>query len=80
MNPLTSRIINRKKRISITFRQTRKKPCDCKFIEFCDWDRSGKMAIPKTNLDGQNLEDEYVSKVSVFKQKFSFIIFKFLGL
>lgn len=63
MNPSNNRIIKRQKRISITFRQIRKIPCNCNFIEFCDWDRFGKMAIPKTNFDGQNLETEYVSKV-----------------
>lgn len=63
VNPLNSHIINRKKRISITFRQIRKTPCICPFLEFCDWDRSGKMAIPQNNLEGWNLENEYVSKV-----------------
>lgn len=53
----------RRKRISITFRQIRHKPCECPFLEFCDWDRNGHMAVPETNSAGRNLEAEYVSKV-----------------
>lgn len=53
----------RQKRISITFRQIRRKPCECPFLEFCDWDRDGKMGLPKDDLKGKNLESEYVYKV-----------------
>lgn len=56
-------MFSRQKRISITFRQIRQKPCECPFVEFCDWDRNGQMALPSDDLSGRHLEDQYVSKV-----------------
>uniref|UniRef100_A0A0K0E7Y1 Fe2OG dioxygenase domain-containing protein n=1 Tax=Strongyloides stercoralis TaxID=6248 RepID=A0A0K0E7Y1_STRER len=39
-NPKTNELMKRKKRISITFRKIKKSKCQCKFIEFCDWERN----------------------------------------
>ncbi|KAI1729842.1 2OG-Fe(II) oxygenase superfamily domain-containing protein [Ditylenchus destructor] len=62
VNPLDNRLMARKKRISFTFRKVRTQPCDCPFVEFCDWDR-GRMGIPNDNISGKQLEQEYVSQV-----------------
>ncbi|CEF63667.1 Alkylated DNA repair protein alkB homolog 8 [Strongyloides ratti] len=40
INPNTNEMMRRKKRISITFRKIKNNRCQCKFIEFCDWDRN----------------------------------------
>ncbi|KAI1717263.1 2OG-Fe(II) oxygenase superfamily domain-containing protein [Ditylenchus destructor] len=62
VNPVNNKLMSRKKRISFTFRKVRTRPCDCPFVEFCDWDR-GRMGIPDNNISGQQLEQEYVSQV-----------------
>uniref|UniRef100_A0A915CZR0 tRNA (carboxymethyluridine(34)-5-O)-methyltransferase n=1 Tax=Ditylenchus dipsaci TaxID=166011 RepID=A0A915CZR0_9BILA len=63
VNPVDNRLMARQRRISFTFRKVRRRACECPFLEFCDWDRSGKMALPANNSDGKNLETEYVTKV-----------------
>uniref|UniRef100_A0A0N4ZKF0 S-adenosyl-L-methionine-dependent tRNA methyltransferase ABH8 n=1 Tax=Parastrongyloides trichosuri TaxID=131310 RepID=A0A0N4ZKF0_PARTI len=63
INPLTNRVMKRNKRISITFRKVQNTRCQCKFIEYCDWDRNGEMAIPKENKNGKILESSYVQEV-----------------
>uniref|UniRef100_A0A0N5CB44 Fe2OG dioxygenase domain-containing protein n=1 Tax=Strongyloides papillosus TaxID=174720 RepID=A0A0N5CB44_STREA len=42
-NPSTNESMKRKRRISITFRKIKESKCQCKFIEFCDWDRNTKI-------------------------------------
>lgn len=63
VNPLDNRLFVRKKRISITFRTVSDKPCQCPFVEFCDWDRNGQMSVPSSDEQGVQLEHEYVEKV-----------------
>lgn len=43
--------------------QIRRKPCECDFPEFCDWDREGQMAVPKTEVQALSLEENYVANV-----------------
>lgn len=47
-------------------------PCDCPYLEFCDWDRGGEMSIPRDNLEGEKLENEYVLKVCYYRLKGNF--------
>uniref|UniRef100_A0AC35U0V7 S-adenosyl-L-methionine-dependent tRNA methyltransferase ABH8 n=1 Tax=Rhabditophanes sp. KR3021 TaxID=114890 RepID=A0AC35U0V7_9BILA len=63
INPITNRIVKRQKRISITFRKVQSTKCECKFIEYCDWDRNGEMAIPADDKKGKHLESTYVQEV-----------------
>lgn len=79
VDPVSHRMFKREQRISFTFRKRRNQPCkvrssldytifnsiiQCKFMEFCDWDRNGKMAIPNDDKNGRLLEKEYVKNVS----------------
>ena len=55
----------RNKRISITFRQVRSKPCDCPYLEFCD--RSDKDEID--DQVAERLENLHVHQVRLVKYK-----------
>lgn len=63
LSPFDNKLIERTQRVSITFRKTRTKPCECPFPEFCDWDRNGTMAFPKADQEAERLENKYVTKV-----------------
>jgi hypothetical protein len=63
ISPIDNELLERKQRISITYRKVRHEPCKCDFPEFCDWDRNGLLAFPKAEKDATLLESKYVSEV-----------------
>ncbi|KAL3075481.1 hypothetical protein niasHS_011988 [Heterodera schachtii] len=63
VHPSSNRLLKRQRRISITFRTVRRLPCQCPYVEFCDWDRAGRLRIPSGECDGRQLEQQYVAKV-----------------
>ncbi|KAK0422550.1 hypothetical protein QR680_007635 [Steinernema hermaphroditum] len=63
VNPQTGDVFDRQRRISITFRRIRKEPCQCPYIEYCDWDRNGQTALPKTDKQAKQIEDRYVAEI-----------------
>lgn len=77
VDPRTNRVIPRKTRVSLTLRKIRKRPCECQWKEFCDWDRkgwfsehsphffcfSGEMSVPSSEDLALKLENSYVSDV-----------------
>ncbi|CAJ0939922.1 unnamed protein product, partial [Mesorhabditis belari] len=63
VNPLNGRVFSRRKRVSITMRKIRHKPCECAWKEFCDWDRDGEMSIPQNDSSARFIEQNYVSNV-----------------
>lgn len=56
-------LLERRKRISITYRTVRRRPCECRFPEFCDWAREGLMARPEEDASAERLERKYVNQV-----------------
>uniref|UniRef100_A0AC34QH53 Alkylated DNA repair protein alkB homolog 8 n=1 Tax=Panagrolaimus sp. JU765 TaxID=591449 RepID=A0AC34QH53_9BILA len=56
-------IFLRKERYSITFRKIRQKPCECPYLEYCDWDRNGQIAIPRDEENAKVIEKLYVQGV-----------------
>ncbi|KAI6207157.1 Alkylated DNA repair protein alkB-like protein 8 [Aphelenchoides besseyi] len=63
ISPIDNTLIERQKRISITFRRVRHQKCQCEFPAFCDWDREGTLAIPSAEQQAAKLESKYVSQV-----------------
>ncbi|KAK6742378.1 hypothetical protein RB195_009941 [Necator americanus] len=63
INPVTSRVVPRRLRVSLTLRKTRQQPCQCKYKEFCDWDREGEMAVPSNDKSALLIESQYVNGV-----------------
>ncbi|KAI6212197.1 Alkylated DNA repair protein alkB-like protein 8 [Aphelenchoides besseyi] len=63
ISPIDNTLIERQKRISITFRRVRHQKCQCEFPAFCDWDREGALAIPSLEQQAARLESKYVSQV-----------------
>ncbi|CAI5444618.1 unnamed protein product [Caenorhabditis angaria] len=63
VNPLTNRVIPRQTRVSLTLRKIRRKPCECNWKEFCDWNRKGEMSVPNDENLAKKLENNYVSDV-----------------
>ncbi|CAD5221705.1 unnamed protein product [Bursaphelenchus okinawaensis] len=63
VSPVDNKLLERQKRVSITFRTVRRRPCECDFPEFCDWDRNGEMAKPQADGDAKKLETKYVNEV-----------------
>ncbi|CAD5228757.1 unnamed protein product [Bursaphelenchus xylophilus] len=63
VSPVDNTLLERQKRISITFRTVRKVPCECPFPEYCDWDRNGEMARPQGDDEAARLESKYVNEV-----------------
>uniref|UniRef100_A0A8R1E1A6 Alkylated DNA repair protein alkB homolog 8 n=1 Tax=Caenorhabditis japonica TaxID=281687 RepID=A0A8R1E1A6_CAEJA len=63
VNPRTNRVEARKTRVSLTLRKIRRKPCECRWKEFCDWDRQGEMSVPASEDLARKLENSYVSDV-----------------
>ncbi|TKR67377.1 hypothetical protein L596_023538 [Steinernema carpocapsae] len=63
VDPRTGNVFDRQRRISITFRRIRKEPCQCPYVEYCDWNRNGQTAIPKTSDEAKRVEDRYVAEV-----------------
>uniref|UniRef100_A0AC35EVJ8 Alkylated DNA repair protein alkB homolog 8 n=1 Tax=Panagrolaimus sp. PS1159 TaxID=55785 RepID=A0AC35EVJ8_9BILA len=56
-------LVPREERYSITFRKIRTKPCECPFIEYCDWNRNGITAVPSNNESAKQVEKTYVQQV-----------------
>ncbi|EFP09543.1 hypothetical protein CRE_25438 [Caenorhabditis remanei] len=63
VDPRTNRVVPRKTRVSLTLRKIRHNPCECKWKEFCDWDRKGEMSVPSSEDLALKLENSYVSDV-----------------
>uniref|UniRef100_A0A914I4N5 Alkylated DNA repair protein alkB homolog 8 n=1 Tax=Globodera rostochiensis TaxID=31243 RepID=A0A914I4N5_GLORO len=63
VHPMSNQLLKRERRISITFRTVRRVPCQCSYIEFCDWDRGGQLRIPSGEHEGRQLEQQYVAEV-----------------
>lgn len=63
VDPRTNRVVPRKTRVSLTLRKIRRKPCECEWKEFCDWDRKGEMSVPSEESLALKLENSYVSDV-----------------
>uniref|UniRef100_A0A1I7UHZ6 Alkylated DNA repair protein alkB homolog 8 n=1 Tax=Caenorhabditis tropicalis TaxID=1561998 RepID=A0A1I7UHZ6_9PELO len=63
VDPRTNRVVPRQTRVSLTLRKIRRKPCECQWKEFCDWDREGEMSVPSNENLALKLENSYVSDV-----------------
>lgn len=60
VNPSNGMIENRDERYSITFRKIRSEKCQCRFPEYCDWDRGGILSIPRNEKQAEIMESKYV--------------------
>uniref|UniRef100_A0A914YMK0 tRNA (carboxymethyluridine(34)-5-O)-methyltransferase n=1 Tax=Panagrolaimus superbus TaxID=310955 RepID=A0A914YMK0_9BILA len=56
-------LVPREERYSITFRKIRTRPCECPYVEYCDWNRNGITAIPSNNEGAKQVEKTYVQQV-----------------